>query len=116
MYLNTISVQYSRVLVFISTDECFTPHNPRYKKVQETLEKMGYVPECNHTFNGELWTVKFTHQEIDVYVFGELCDIKVINENRSRMDVADKFIGDLEYIFTRNAPIDKIESILMSKK
>jgi hypothetical protein len=108
MYLNTIKFKGSKISEFLTHEEIFTPYNPVYKKVQETLEKMGWKPSCNHVFSGNMGDLHFTHTEIDVYC-PKKKDLDWVWENRK--DTLN-ILSELEYIFSNQVSAEHVEKIL----
>lgn len=99
--------------MFLTSEECFTPSNPVYKAVQNTLEEMGFKPECNHIFKGELGHLHFTHTEIEYYSpISDAIIYEHIKHNRMQLKVAGELISNLEYIFSTGVPAEHVGTVL----
>ena len=115
MYENFITINFSKVMTFLSSEECFTPSNPVYKAVQIALEEMGFEPECNHVFRMKNPTTNlhFTHKEVELYspVWKEL---QWISENREKnlTEAEDQLLRNLGYIFFTDVKPEDVKKVL----
>lgn len=114
MYLNTISYNYAKVSSFLTSEECFTPHNPLYKKVQKVLEEIGWDPECNHVFRGDFGPLQFTHSEVRVYHTIYQQEEQRRHNRKNMKSEAKDLISNLEYIFLQEISPESVEKILKS--
>ena len=115
MYENFISINFTKVLTFISAEECFTPSNPVYKAIQIALEKMGYEPECNHVFllKNPRTKLHFTHREIEWYS-PTWRELQRISESREKCltEAEDKLLRNLSYVFFTDVKAEDVNKIL----
>ena len=115
MYVNEICLNGKAVSTFVTDERCFTVDNPIYKKVQETLELLGFKATDNHIFVKDETTIHFFHRhEIRLYVPVH-SDISTVNMNRlaiSSHPYERTLIRHLEYIFFYVLKSEEVERIL----
>ena len=113
MFLNSIKFKGQTVVIFLTSEECFSPYNPVYKKIQETLVELGYKPECNHVFNGVLGNLHFSHTEVNMYVpTANILELEQIKSSRLHIDDTRKIVRHLEYIFMTNVSANDVGKVL----
>jgi hypothetical protein len=116
MYKNIIRFEHNRVSMFLTSTECFTSSNPVYKAIQETLEEMGFKPECNHVFKCNYGVLSFTHEEVDNYSpIADAMIFEQIKHNRMNLTKCAPIISDLEYIFSTGVPAEHVGTVLKNE-
>lgn len=110
MYKNIIKFKSTRVALFLTSEEVFSPCNPTYSKLQKILVEMDFKQECNHRFGDLL----FTYEEIEYYkpIIRECYELSYIAYNFSLLNEKERLLIDnLVDLFRYNIKPEDIDKV-----